>query len=119
MSNAALQVATSALLAAHFAVLVIALFASKSPVPMFVLNLCVATGVLIYLGFHPRFLAAPVDRQMVVLGMFEALVCAISVLAMRRAKVAIMLSYVIFSLHFLVAGAATAFAFLFRITRLF
>jgi hypothetical protein len=119
MSNTALQVATAALLTAHFVALLLAAFVNRSPVPLLLLNLCTAVGVMIYFAFHPQFLTAPVDEQMLALSAAEAVICVISTLGLRGVRMAIIASYAIFSVHFLIAGAATAFAFLFRITRLF
>jgi hypothetical protein len=118
MNNAAMQVVTLALLAAHVVVL-IALFANRSPVPLFLLNLCMAVGVLIYLGMNLHYFAAPIDWPVIILGAAEAVVAVIAILGLRGVGVAKMPSYAIFSLHILIASAATAFAFLFKIVRLF
>lgn len=114
-----MQIVTSALLAAHIAVLLVALFASRSATPLFLLNICMAVGALVYLGFNPRFLHEPVDWPIVAMGVVEVLVVIVAILGLRGVGMATMPSYAVFSVHFLITGAATAFAFLFKITRLF
>jgi hypothetical protein len=119
VSNLTLQIVVCVILAAFLLALAAAVFVTKSAVPLMLVNLATALCVLVYLAVHPKLLAAPVDMQMLWLSAFELGVLTISILALRGVRFFIAPSCIIFALHFLAASAATAFAFLFKITRLF
>jgi len=118
MSNQQLTAATVGLVFAHLLAMGAALLMKRGPWPVAGLNLAVAVAVLIYLVSRPRWLQPPVDWPVAGLALFELLVLGAAFLALRRSAPAVAVSWAMFAIHFLVSGAALAFALTFKITRL-
>ena len=118
MTNIQLTLSTLLILAAHLSALATAVL-KRTSLPMLWLNLAVAGVVLAYLALHPRWLAAPVDEQMMALAGFEGVVALAAVMALRDVRYAGAVSWGLFGVHLLMSVAAAAFALLFRMTRLF
>ena len=117
MSNRQLIFLVAALLAAHLAVLVLALLRRGPPVALW-LTAADAAAVLGWQALHPRAFRAPVDWPVVALAGFEVLVLAVVVLAGRGGRLAGAAVCVAFALHLVASGLAVVFALTFRITRL-
>jgi hypothetical protein len=118
MSNQQLTAVTIALLVAHIAAMGWALALKRGPEAVIGLNLAVAAATALYLALHPQWLQAPIDWPVVTLGLFEILVAAVGVLALRGVALAVGVSWAAFALHLAVSVGAVAFALFFRITRL-
>jgi hypothetical protein len=118
MSNTRLTAITIVVLAAHIVTLAIVALRTRNIAPMLLLNGAVALAVLGYLAMHPRWLRQPIDWQLALLALFEALVLTMAVLAARQVSVARICSWLMFGGHFAVSGLAVAFALMFRISRL-
>ena len=81
------------------------------------LNLAVSGALLAYLALHPRWIGPPIDRTTVSLIVFEALVAATAVSALRGAIFTTAASWAVFSFHTAATLAMTAFSLVFRLTR--
>jgi hypothetical protein len=119
MSNAQFTAATCLVLAAHLLALALTLMRWRGGGPIQVVNLAVASGILLYLALHPRLFQTPVDEQMLALLGFALLSLAAAVAASRQVPFAMVLCWLAFALQLLASLAAVTFALTFRITRLF
>lgn len=117
MIDDVLQALTIMVLVAHLIALGAALII-RTVKPVLQVNLIVSLGVLTYFVFHPRLFGSPVDVVMLVFGAFEAAVFVGSAIGLRGARAVNIASSAVFAVHLLASGAAVAFTFLFRITRL-
>ena len=82
------------------------------------LNLAVAGALLTYLTLHPHWPGPSLDHTVLALIVFEALVAATAIAALRGAIFTTAASWAVFSFHTAATLAVTAFALVVRVTKL-
>lgn len=118
MSNIMLQAVTVAILLAHGATLLWAVL-RRTMRPIIWLNLCVAAAVLLYWGPRIGQVVSAGDVQVFALTGFALATAALSLAALGALRIPTWLIALPFALQTAASVAAVAFAFTFKITRLF
>lgn len=117
MSNAEFKLVVVALLGLHAGALALAaILRTRSPVLWLVG--ADAAAVLAWMAFHPTAFYSPIDRPVVVFGVFEALVLVAVIMAHGGNRLGRAAVWLAFALHTVASGLAVAFALTFKITRL-
>jgi hypothetical protein len=114
-----------AVLVAHIAILIASIARRRTLRTTFALNLVLASLVILYLvtriGSHPALIQEirdGVDGSSVPILAVELAVAVASLLAFRRVRFAVLLSWLAFGLHGLASAAAIAFAMTFKLSAL-
>ena len=81
------------------------------------MNLAIAALVLLFVAWRLRY--PPIEPRNLQLALFELAAAVAAVMAFRGARAAGWITGAAFTVHLLAATALTAFAFLFKMTRLF
>jgi hypothetical protein len=118
MGNDVFRLVVVAVLGLHAAALALAL-TRRGPAAGPVTVGAVAAAVLAWMAFHRNAFEAPVDGPVVGLATFEALALVAAVLALRGVRWAGPPTWLAFTLHAAASTLAVAYAFLFRMDRLF
>jgi hypothetical protein len=119
MSNGQLDALAIGLLAAHLAVLGLAIAWRNARPAVIWLNAVDAACALVWLSIHPLWIRLPPDWLVLGWAVFELIALAVSALALRRVRAAVVVAWAALGLHTLAAALAVLFALTFRITRLF